>query len=116
MVIDKKILAINNPGALSQVIINLVNNSLLHAFNREHTGNIKIAAKEEKHLITLVYTDDGPGMSSEQRQMAFKKYYTTKAGEGGSGLGLIICKELIEQEMQGQIELESTHGTGTTFP
>ena len=115
VLIDEKITVINNPGALSQVIINLVNNSLLHAFNQERTGNIEIAAKEEKHLITLVYTDDGLGMSSEQRQMAFKKYYTTKAGEGGSGLGLTICKELIEQEMQGQIELESTHGTGTKF-
>jgi len=110
---DKEIIITNNPGALSQVVINLVNNSLLHAFDQEHSGNIEIVAKQDNHQVTLVYTDDGQGMKSEQLKMAFNKYYTTKAGAGGSGLGLSITKELVEQQMQGTIELESTHGSGT---
>ena len=115
VLIDREIVITNNPGALSQVIINLVNNSLLHAFNQQQPGSIEIAATQQKHQVTLVYSDDGLGMSSEQRKMAFNKYYTTKAGEGGSGLGLTITKELVEQEMQGTIELESSSGNGTKF-
>ncbi|EPJ55039.1 MAG: hypothetical protein OFPI_04840 [Osedax symbiont Rs2] len=115
VLVDREITITNNPGALSQVVINLVNNSLLHAFNQEHPGSIEITATQQNHQVTLVYSDDGLGMSSEQLKMAFNKYYTTKAGEGGSGLGLAITKELVEQEMQGSIELESSSGSGTKF-
>lgn len=113
--IDETIEMNSYPGVLSQVLINLVNNTLLHAFAYDQTGKIEISAISEAHSIDIIYSDNGIGMDENSIKNAFKKYFTTKAGEGGSGLGLAICKELIEEVLEGEITLKSTLGIGTTF-
>ncbi|WP_448548484.1 sensor histidine kinase [Thalassotalea fusca] len=105
--IDDTITLNSYPGALAQVITNLVNNSLLHGFKGEKAGHINISASVDKEFVVLTYQDDGVGMHQGQVQQAFDKYYSTKVGKGGSGLGLAICKELIEGELEGMITLVS---------
>ena len=101
------------PGALAQVITNLVNNSLLHGFTDEREGHINIDATSDGETVVMEYKDDGVGMHQGQVVKAFDKYYSTKMGQGGSGLGLAICKELIEGELGGHIKLESELEKGT---
>ncbi len=103
------------PGAFSQIMTNLINNSLIHGFQNGQKGKITISATLDGQWVKLIYQDTGCGMTEEQKQNAFKKFYTTKAGKGGSGLGLALCKELVENTLNGHIYLESEAGAGCKF-
>lgn len=113
--IDKNINVSSYPGALSQIIINLINNSLMHAFSDKQEGKITISAAIDEESLILHYRDTGIGMTKEQQSKAFTKFYTTKAGKGGSGLGLAIIKKLVEDELGGEITLSSEPGCGIHF-
>ena len=113
--IDANISLTSYPGALSQVIINIINNALVHAFPNQQTGVINLSAQADENIITITIADNGQGMSQQQQQQAFEKYYTTKANDGGSGLGLSICQELVESDLQGKISLSSEVNIGTTI-
>ncbi|EPJ47926.1 MAG: hypothetical protein OFPII_08940 [Osedax symbiont Rs1] len=113
--IDERIELNSYPGVLSQIIINLVNNTLLHAFEDGEVGIIEIIALFDVGKVEIIYRDNGIGMDKNSLANAFKKFYTTKAGKGGSGLGLAICKELTEDVLEGSLSLESSLGGGTTF-
>ncbi|WP_221936104.1 sensor histidine kinase [Shewanella hanedai] len=110
--IDNNISIISYLGALSQIIINLINNSLMHAFTDKQEGKITISAAVDEESLILHYRDTGIGMTKEQQSKAFTKFYTTKAGNGGSGLGMSICKTLVEDELGGEITLLSEEGCG----
>lgn len=102
-------------GALSQVLINLINNALIHAYDNNHTGTITMNVKIEGDSVVMSVKDDGKGMNSEESLKVFDKYFTTKMGEGGSGLGLFIVKNLVVEQLGGTIVCESTPGVGTCF-
>ncbi|CCQ10506.1 hypothetical protein PALB_13730 [Pseudoalteromonas luteoviolacea B = ATCC 29581] len=102
-------------GALSQVIINLVNNSLAHAFDSDTQGRIEISVEKEVHSVRFQVKDNGKGMPSDVAKKVFEKYFTTKSGHGGSGLGLFIVKQLIEEKLNGTMEMESNYNNGTRF-
>lgn len=101
------------PGALSQIITNLVVNSLIHAFDDDSDGNISIDVQEEYDIVTLTYSDDGKGMSPETLQKVFEPFFTTRRGMGGSGLGMHIVYNLVAQQLKGAITIESQPGEGT---
>lgn len=103
------------PGALSQIITNLVINSLLHAYQPDQSGIIRIQARKIEHNILLTYQDDGAGMEENIRKKAFEPFFTTKRGKGGTGLGLHIIYNLVVQQLHGSISLESSPGKGCTF-
>ena len=103
------------PGALYQVVVNLVLNSLLHAFADRPEGTISITARRVAELVVLEYRDDGCGMSEEVRRKIFDPFFTTKRGEGGSGLGLHIVWNLATQVLAGSITCESSPGAGSSF-
>ena len=103
------------PGALYQVVVNLVLNSLLHAFGDRPEGTISITARRVGEQVVIVYRDDGCGMSEEVRRKIFDPFFTTKRGEGGSGLGLHIVWNLATQVLAGSIACESTPGAGSSF-
>jgi signal transduction histidine kinase len=102
------------PGALSQVITNLVMNSLLHGFEDIKQGKITIKAEQQKNTIVIVYSDDGKGLSSESQAKIFEPFYTTKRGYGGTGLGMHLVYNLVSQTMQGTIQLQEAD-KGCTF-
>ena len=100
------------PGALSQIIINLINNSILHGFEGIDIGEIRMSHEIKGDRLHLAYSDNGNGMEPHHLQRIFDEYYTTKAGEGGNGLGMSIVKQLVESELSGNITVNSAVNRG----
>ncbi|WP_028862128.1 hybrid sensor histidine kinase/response regulator [Psychromonas aquimarina] len=102
-------------GALSQVLINLISNALIHAFSEEQNGSIQLVASETDDAVILDVIDDGKGLDESSLNKIFDKYYSTRSGKGGSGLGLYIVKKLVENNLNGNISVKSSLGNGTHF-
>lgn len=112
--IDDAIVINNYPGSFYHIISNLIMNSLVHAFP-EDRGNIKISVVQSEERISILFQDDGVGMSEEIRSKIFDPFYTTKRGSGGTGLGMYMTYNIITQRLGGTIEVESEVGSGTLF-
>ncbi|OIQ64730.1 sensor protein ZraS [mine drainage metagenome] len=105
----------SDPGALSQIITNLVVNALMHAFDEQPAGVIRIGVRSAGDWLELEFSDDGKGMSADILPRIFDPFFTTKRGAGGSGLGLHIVYNLVIQTLKGDIVCHSQPGQGTTF-
>ena len=103
------------PGAVYQIVANLVMNSLLHGFDPGTKGRIGLRAWREDGQVVLEYSDDGKGMAEEVRRRMFEPFFTTRRGEGGSGLGMHIVWNLAHQVLGGSIACESSPGEGARF-
>ena len=105
------------PGALGQVLTNLINNAVLHGFHGRDHGTIHIQASLEPELqrVRLSVSDNGNGISAEHRKRIFDPFFTTKMGQGGTGLGLHICHNAVQHILGGQIYVESEVGHFTRF-
>ncbi len=103
------------PGAIYQTITNLVVNSLVHGFDGIDAGTIAIAASADAEQILIVYRDNGRGMSADTRRRVFDPFFTTRRGQGGSGLGMHISYNLITQLLGGTIRCESQPDAGVKF-
>ncbi len=101
------------PGALSQIVTNLVMNSLVHAYPNGEVGHLRFEIRRETEYGILRYQDDGCGIPEKNWGKIFEPFFTTKRNQGGSGLGLHIVYNLVTQKLKGKIQLES--GVGTTF-
>ncbi len=107
---------VNNEGAFSQIFTNLIKNSILHGFSKGDKDNrISISVSQVDEDIIINYSDSGRGIESDLIEEVFNLFYTTKKGSGGSGLGLYIVKNLVEEEFGGSIECKSVIGEGTHF-
>jgi signal transduction histidine kinase len=102
-------------GALSQVLINLINNALIHAFDDNQHGNITITVSETSTHIVFKVSDNGVGITPNQQNNIFDKYFTTRQQDGGSGLGLFIVKKLVNDNLKGELSLESKVNEGSVF-
>lgn len=100
------------PGALSQVITNLIMNSLLHAFEGRTGGTIGIEAASDGDDVVLNVTDDGVGMAAADLNRFFDPFFTTKRGSGGTGLGAHIVYNQVTNVLGGAIRASSTPGAG----
>ncbi|WP_088330659.1 sensor histidine kinase [Lacimicrobium sp. SS2-24] len=100
------------PGALFQVLSNLINNSVVHGFREGENGEMRIEATQEENDVVLVYTDNGKGMDNEVLKKAFDPFFTTRRGHGGSGLGLHLVYNFVTQLLGGVINLHSKPGQG----
>lgn len=109
------ILLFSDPGAISQIITNLIMNSMIHAYGPDDEGHITVSITDKRHELTLLYTDDGKGMPQEIVNQIFDPFFTTNRGGGGTGLGMHIVYNLVTQALGGTIQCESTVGAGTTF-
>jgi predicted RND superfamily exporter protein/nitrogen-specific signal transduction histidine kinase len=110
-----------DPGIYAQILSNLLMNSLIHGFEVDQPGEIVIDIQESKpgpkgeKVLLLIYIDNGKGMDDETRLSAFEPFFTTRRGEGGSGLGLHIVYNLVTQGLKGKISLESAPDKGVRF-
>jgi len=102
-------------GALSQILINLINNALNHAFNDEIKGVIQINVSIKLDNVIIKVSDNGKGIDADNQSKIFEKYFSTRMGEGGSGLGLFITQKLVEQKLNGEIKYESNKPQGACF-
>jgi PAS domain S-box-containing protein len=103
------------PGALTQVVMSLFDNCLVHAFEGEAAGNIVVSAQRQGELLALTVADDGAGIAQANLAHVYDPFFTTKLGSGGSGLGLHIAHNIVTGILGGRIELSSDVGVGTRF-
>ncbi|GAK57814.1 multi-sensor signal transduction histidine kinase [Candidatus Vecturithrix granuli] len=103
------------PGDFSQIFTNLIINSLVHGFEEIEQGKIVIEVSIKEDLLVIEYRDNGKGIAQEHLPKIFDPFYTTKRGQGGSGLGLNIVYSLVTQRLNGRITCRSTPNIGTTF-
>jgi len=105
----KKAIAAIDEKQLERVIINLTKNAVQAMPN---DGTLTITTKETKDHVEIAFTDTGTGIQEENMNKLFTPLFTTKAK--GIGMGLAICKKIVEQH-GGTIEAQSKAGQGTTF-
>jgi signal transduction histidine kinase len=106
----------SQPGALGQVLINLINNAYLHAFEPDGpAGQVHIDASATAMGVEIRVGDNGKGMSETVLSQIFDPFFSTKIGAGGTGLGMAIVQDLVQKNLQGRIRAESTPGIGTCF-
>jgi ligand-binding sensor domain-containing protein/signal transduction histidine kinase len=104
------------PGPYGQVVINLINNALLHAFEARDGGEIRMwAVPLGTDRVRIVFQDDGKGIAMEHQARIFDPFFTTKLGQGGNGLGLSITYNIVTSLLDGTIRVDSAVGIGTRF-
>lgn len=114
--IDDSIELDSYPGALGQVLVNLINNSLMHGLDGLEHGKIGLYAfPYEPGWIELALSDNGHGISEENLPRIFDPFFTTRLGQGGSGLGLNIVHNLVTGVLGGKLEVASQLGWGVRF-
>ncbi len=102
------------PGPLGQVISNLIQNAFLHGFSGREQGRLYLECRSLDHEhIQIICSDDGVGMSEAVRLRIFEAFFTTKFGQGGSGLGMQIVYNLVTGLLGGEINVESQPEQGT---
>lgn len=104
------------PGKISQVLINLITNSI-HAIKSKaghQHEHIMITTTDEEKYVCIEISDTGIGITPETKQRMFEPFYTTKDVGEGTGLGLSIVFGIIEKH-KGRIDVESQPGQGTAI-
>lgn len=104
-----------HPGAIYQIISNLVINSITHAYDPGDKGKIHIKIYLDNDEVFLEYSDDGKGISQDILHDIFTPFFTTRRGSGGSGLGLSIVYNLVTATLKGNISAISDEGAGSIF-
>ena len=103
------------PGPLGQILINLINNAYLHAFDGMAQGDLVIRAQAQGDWVEMEVRDNGRGIPQENLKKMFEPFFSTKIGEGGTGLGMAIVQNLLTKTLGGSIDVQSTVGQGTAF-
>lgn len=103
------------PGMISQLITNLIMNSIIHGFDNIEQGTIKIKAYDNANTVFIYYEDNGKGVSKENMEKLFDPFFTTRRGQGGSGLGTHIIYNIITQSLGGTVNVKSTLGEGLCY-
>ena len=104
------------PGPFGQVLANLIDNALIHAFEDRTAGKMTLTARMNgPHRVLIEFSDNGAGIADAFQNRVFDPFFTTKMGQGGSGLGLSISYNIVTTLLNGQIAVRSQAGQGTVF-
>lgn len=115
-IISKQQIKINSyPGAISQIITNLIMNSLIHGYHKDDIGLINIELIKDNNKIKIIYKDDGTGIAKENLTRIFDPFFTTNRENGGSGLGLNIIYNIVTNTLGGTISCSSELNEGVEF-
>ncbi|MBW8191467.1 HAMP domain-containing histidine kinase [Neiella marina] len=112
---DKTVQLNSYPSAYSQIITNFIINSLKHGFKRQHQHHISIAFEIHGDTLLLRYKDDGRGIDANTLPKIFDPFFTTQRTAGGTGLGLHIVYNIVNQRLGGTIDASSEVGAGVEF-
>jgi len=111
---DPSVLALADKDMVSLILRNLLSNAI--KYTPEH-GNIEIGARKQHVGVELFVRDTGMGIGEgELEKIKSNSFYTTKgtAGESGTGLGLMLCREFAVRN-GGELQIESQPGQGSFF-
>lgn len=103
------------PGVMTQIVANLILNSVNHAFTSQPNPEILIRLSQTDQHVVLQYQDNGEGVDKSLHQKIFEPFYTSKRGKGGSGLGLNLVFNLVKQKLKGNLEFHSEPNQGVHF-
>ncbi|MDP2627274.1 MAG: ATP-binding protein [Candidatus Rokubacteria bacterium] len=107
---------VGDPHQLHQVVVNLITNAH-HALRQvEGQRRIRVSTRSDatRGSVCIEVADSGPGIPREIQQRIFEPFFTTKPAGHGTGLGLSLCRGIVESH-EGSIRLESEPGRGATF-
>nr|WP_243201560.1 MULTISPECIES: ATP-binding protein [unclassified Fusibacter] len=104
--IDPAIRLYTYPGAISQIVTNLITNSVIHGFDGNQDGEMSFTATyvDERH-VRIDYQDNGKGIDDEVREKIFTPFFTTKKNKGSTGLGMHILYNAAVQTLEGKVNL-----------
>jgi two-component system sensor histidine kinase BarA len=113
---DEAIVLSGDSFRLKQVMVNLLSNAIKYTKAGSITIDAVLLHTDKETKLHVAITDTGDGISAEQQESLFSKYYQTNSARGnvGTGLGLYICKQLVELQ-NGNIGVKSEAGKGSTF-
>ena len=104
-----------NPALLSELVMNLLDNAV--KYNREN-GQVEVSLSKDDDRVVLTVSDTGIGIPEDKQERIFERFYRAEESRnkatGGSGLGLSICKHIVENH-KGTLQISSKEGEGTTF-
>lgn len=104
------------PGALTEVLISLLNNAFQHAFAPGQSGDVTVSARPlPGDRVELRVCDNGRGLPTEIMPRLFEPFTTTRRGSGSMGLGLYAAFNLVTGKLNGEILAESAPGRGTVL-
>jgi len=103
------------PGAYSQVISNLIINSVMHGFDDNEEGSINIDISRRSKSLFIEYHDNGRGIPKNVLPKIFDPFFTTNRKSGGTGLGLNIIYNIVSNNLDGTITCDSKEGEGVLF-
>ncbi|MBL1244839.1 MAG: GHKL domain-containing protein [Sulfurimonas sp.] len=104
------------PGVFAQLINNLIQNAIIHAFEfKKDNAIINIKLSLDNNIFKFSFEDNGAGMNESIKKKAFDPFVTTKRNAGGTGLGLNIAYNLVTQKLKGTLELQTQEGKGSKF-
>jgi len=103
------------PGAISQIIINLLQNAVLHAFEDISEKTITLMTEMTSEHAMISCFDNGKGVHENITAKIFEPFVTTKRNMGGTGLGLNITYNLVTQQLGGSIKLDTNVAQGACF-
>ena len=103
------------PGAIGQVLNQLVENAIVHGFARSGEGTISVRVWPSGHdAVRITVHDNGIGIPPDDLPKVFAPFFTTRLAQGGSGLGLTISRNMVNGILGGRVEIASPEGAGTT--
>lgn len=115
IICDENLVINSYPGALYQIISQLVSNAITHGFKNNEKGQIRITIHAEVKKVKIEVEDNGCGILPEEQVKIFEPFYTTNKNRGNIGLGLHSLHNLVTQVLNGKIELKASSQDGTLF-
>lgn len=115
VICDENLRIQSYPGAFSQIITNLIMNSITHGFVDKEFGYIVIQVTVTGDVIRFIYSDNGKGIAPDILSKVFDPFFTTNRSKGGSGLGLSIVYNIVATKLNGRIHCKSELEKGTVF-
>lgn len=112
---EKNLRVRSYPGPLSQIVTNFLTNALMHGLQDDVPGLIKISARSDDKVCEFRMSDNGVGIPPEHIAKIQEPFFTTKRGQGGSGLGMHLVSNIVYQVLKGQLIINSELGQGTEF-
>jgi signal transduction histidine kinase len=105
------------PGPLGQILQNLIDNALIHAFAPGMQGIVRVRLDHDSvaRRCLIEVLDNGCGMSGEVLAKIFDPFFTTRRGQGGTGLGLHITHQLAVDILGAELHVHSSPGQGSQF-
>ena len=109
------------PQDLSRAVLNVMNNACYAVWKRQQSVSddykpeISVSVKFPDGNIVIKIADNGEGMTDEVKQKLYENFFTTKPAGQGTGLGMAITRDIIENSHGGKLSFTSELGKGTEF-